>query len=174
MARRPAQQWPWWWGSDRVTIQWGSYDLAANGNGMRCGIQIESVTTPVNGSTTFVITFSCWTQNKAQYNDNQTYDLTTAGGLAATLSDPSIAYTNNEVTAQTKRGPNQTATSTYSTYGSSPGSIHLNGEVNGTFNGVNPQVGVIYTVPARPYAVPAAPTNPTATRISDAQVNLAW
>ena len=141
-----------------MTIQWGSWE-DAGGNGMRAGIQIESVTTPVNGSTTFVLTYSCWTQNRADYADNQTFDLTDSGGVDVALSDSSIAYTNNEVTTATKRGPNQTATYTYSTYGSSPGSIHLNGTVNGTYTGGTPTVTVTYTVPARPYAVPAAPNH---------------
>lgn len=157
-----------------MTIQWGAWEYSG-GNGMRAGIQIESVTTPVNGSTTFVVTFSLWTQNQYQYEDNQTFDLTTSGGVSAALSDSSIAYFNGEAGGTAyKRGSNQTATYTYSTYGSSPGSIHINGTVNGTYNGVTPNITVTQTVPARPYAVPAAPTNPTATRISDTQIDLAW
>lgn len=156
-----------------MTIQWGSYENSG-GLGMRAGIQIESVTVPNNGSSTFVVTFSCWTQNTANYADNQDFDLTTTGGVSASLSTPSIAYTNNQTTAQTKRGSNQTATYTYSTYGSSPGTLRINGAVSGAFNGVTPNITVNYTVPARPYSAPTAPSSVTATRISDAQVNLAW
>lgn len=156
-----------------MTISWGSYENSG-GLGMRAGIQIESVTVPNNGSSTFVVTFSCWTQNTANYADNQDFDLTDSGGVDVTFSDDSIAYTNNQTTAQTKRGSNQTATYTYSTYGSSPGSIKINGAVSGAFNGVTPNITVSYPVPLRPYSAPSAPTSVTSTRISDTQVNLSW
>lgn len=156
-----------------MTITWGAWE-DSGGNGMRAGIQIESVTTPVTASTTFIVTFSCWTQNRADYADAQTFDLTTTGGVSASLSDSSIGYTNNEVGTATKRGSNQTATYTYSTYGTSPGFIKINGTVNGTYNGVTPNISVTYTVPARPWANPAATTGASVARVSDTQQTVTW
>lgn len=156
-----------------MTITWGAWE-DSGGNGMRAGIQIESTSSVTNGSTTFVVTFSRWTQNRADYADNQTFDLTSTGGVAATISDTSLAYTNNEVGTATKRGPNITATYTYSTYGTSPGSIKLNGTVNGTYNGVTPNVTVSVTVPARPWANPAPTTLASASRVSDTQGSITW
>lgn len=156
-----------------MTIQWGAYENAS-GTGLRCGIQIESVTTPTNGSGTFVVTFSCWTQNSATYSDNQTFDLSTSGGVSASLSDNSIPFFNGENTTATKRGSNQTATYTYSTYGTSPGSIHINATINGTFNGVTPSVTAVVTVPARPWANADPTTAASASRTSDTQAAVSW
>lgn len=165
-----------------MTIQWGSYE-SSGGTGMRSGIQIESQSSVVNASTTFVVTFTCWVQpgppsggtEGSSFNDAQTFDLFANAG---SLNDTSIAWTNtsNNLTAQ-QAGP-QTITWTYTyaadSYGVSPGVMSVAGTVNGVFNGITPNCSVDVTVPARPWANPAATTNASASRVSDTQASVSW
>jgi hypothetical protein len=165
-----------------MAVQWGAYEVAS-GTGMRSGIQIESQSAVVNGSATFVVTFSCWVQpgpnqsgsSGSAFNDNQTFDLSVnLGGL----NDSSIAWlnTSNSLTPQ-QAGP-QIITLTYtyggSSYGTSPGTITISGQVNGVFNGITPNCAVNVPIPARPWANPAATTDATASRVSDGQASVSW
>lgn len=165
-----------------MTINWGAYEVSS-GTGMRSGIQIESQSTPVNASTTFVVTFTCWVQpgpnspgtEGSAFNDNETFDLTVNAG---SLNDASIAWlnTSHSLTAQ-QAGP-QTITLTYTyggtSYGVSPGTITISGTVNGVFNGITPNCSVVVTIPARPWANPAATTASAASRVSDTQGSVSW
>lgn len=165
-----------------MTIQWGSYEIAS-GTGMRAGIQIESQSTPINSSTTWTCTFTCWVQpgpnsggtEGSAFNDAETFDL---GVNVGGLDDSSIAWTNtsHSLTAQ-QAGP-QTITFTYTypggNYGTSPGTVTISGTVNGVFNGITPNIVIVVTIPARPWANPAATTATAASRVSDTQGSVSW
>jgi hypothetical protein len=150
-----------------VTITWGAWDYGGN-NGMRVGVEITSSAVS-HTSATCTFTFKVYTQNQARYDDNQTV---TFGGTAG---DGSVAYYNGQTTTATLRST-QAYVHTYAagSYGTSPGTLSFTAAVSGTYNGVTPSVSITFSVPARPYGVPAAVTGVTATRNSDSQITLNW
>jgi hypothetical protein len=165
-----------------MTVVWGAYEISG-GTGMRCGIQIESQTTPVNASTTWSCVFTCWVQpgpdapgtNGSAFNDAQTFNLGVTNGV---LDDYAIDWqnTSSNLTIQHAGGQFVTLTYTYvaGQYGSSPGIIDILGTVSGVFNGITPDCITGVSVPARPWANAAAPTAATASRVSDTQASVAW
>lgn len=152
-----------------MTIQWGSFS-----GGLRVGIQVESTTTPTNGSTTCTVTVSFWvgTSGSQTFADNQTLSMSQSGGTS--ISDDSVSYTNNLLQNQSMQvGPDQTVVYTYSDYGTAH-SVNITGAASGLFNGGTPSKTITASIPARPYAAPTAPSGATATRINDGQVDLSW
>jgi hypothetical protein len=62
---------------------------------------------------------------------------------------------------------------TYSDYGVGH-SVTVNANADGLFNGGTPSVSLGVSIPARPWANPAAVTSTSATRVSDTQQTVAW
>lgn len=158
-----------------VSIQWGAWKIAGDNNGMRVGVEVRY--SAVNhSSTTCTVYFDVYTQNYYDYSgDVQTL---TFGGTAGSGT---FGYTNTS--GSSTSGPDvailrttQSWTYTYGAteYGSSPGTRTFSATVSGAYNGVTPTMSVTATIPARPYAAPAAPTGVTATRVSDTQQTIAW
>lgn len=149
-----------------MTIQWGGWEYSGS-NGMRVGVEVTS-SQVVSGSVNVLFTFKVYTQNQYRYDDNQT--LTYGGTAGSGTTD----YLNSTSSTSAILRATRTYTYTYSTYGSSPGTRTFTAAVSGTYNGVTPSVGITVTIPARPYALPAAVTGVTATRNSDDQATVSW
>lgn len=134
---------------------------------MRVGV--ETTISSVNHSSASVTaTHKVYTQNQYQYSDNQTLSYTGSGGGQADTN-----YTNNDGSTAQLRAT-KTYTYNYSTYGSSPGTRKFTATVSGAYNGVTPSKSVTWTIPARPYGLPAAPTNLNTSRTNDTQAALTW
>jgi hypothetical protein len=113
-----------------------------------------------------VFTYYIYTQNIYSFSDSQTLNY---GGVGSGATN----FTNNDGSSAILRDT-RTYTYTYSTYGTSPGTVTFTATLSGAYNGVTPSGSRTDTIPARPNALPAAPTAVTATRNSDAQVTLSW
>lgn len=149
-----------------MSISWGPWEYSG-GNGMRVGIE-SSWSAVATGSTAAVLTVKIYTENQYYYTSD-TQVLTYSGGLSGTTS-----YVNNEGSSAITLRATKTYTYTYSTYGSSPGSVTVGATVSGAYNGVTPSESVAYAIPARPYAAPNAPSSVTAVRNSDTQATVGW
>lgn len=149
-----------------MAVTWGAWEYSG-GNGMRVGIEItwETVTHSESGATA---TIEIWTENQYSYNDNQ--KLTYGGSISG-----STDFNNTQGGAQTLRAT-KTYTYTYDSdeYGSSPGSRTFSASLSGAFNGVTPSVSKSSSIPARPYAAPAAQTSVSATYVSDTTGTVKW
>lgn len=137
---------------------------------MRLGLDDYDGSVPDTNSPTFTYKVDIWTQNQYNHdNDSQEIPYNWPGGSGK------LSYRNEEGhNAQVKRGT-ITVTYTYSTWGSSPGSLTFNaGPLALAYHGATPSHSKATVIPARPYAAPNPPTNLTATRNSDAQTTLTW
>jgi hypothetical protein len=156
-----------------MAIQWGTWEYSG-GNGMRVGVDVTvSAVTTDSSSVTF--TYKVYTENQYQYADPQ---VLTFGGSYAGAS--TLSFTNNVgSTSSDGGGPVLRVTKTYtytygsSSYGSSPGSVGFSATISGAYNGVTPTKSVSTVVPARPYDVPATPTNTSIAR-NNASATLSW
>lgn len=148
------------------TGTWGAWDYSG-GNGMRVGIQVTWAT-PTHGSTSVDATVEVWTQNQYTYGDDQ--KLTYGGVISGSQS-----FTNNHDSSEFRRDTlTYTYTYTSTSYGVSPGKVVFSATLSGAYNGVTPSVSVSSSVPARPYAAPAAPTSVALARASDASLITSW
>lgn len=153
-------------------ITWGSWEYSG-GNGMRVGIEVTWKDQGTAGAITHATTIAdadvfIYTENQYSYSDSQT--LTYGGSISGTQG-----FTNNSAGGglQVQRD-NVDYNYTYTTYGSSPGSRSFSASLSGAFNGVTPSVSVSSSIPARPYAAPAAPTTVSAVRVSDTSTKVQW
>jgi hypothetical protein len=147
------------------TIIWGEWN-GSGGNQMRIGFDI-SVTGVSSGTPSITWTIDVYTQNQYAYHGN-TGHLNYYQDLPLGMT----AFTNNEGTSPVYR-ETKTWTYTYSTFGSSPGHLHLSAEVHDGMNAI-PFVTVTVDIPPRPYDPPAPPSAVVLTRNSDTQVTLNW
>lgn len=165
-----------------MTIQWGAYSVVS-GTGLRMGIQIESISTPVNGSTTCTITFTIYSNPGGAGASGSNYNgdaCTVSQSASAGSLSPSSFSSVVDGSADGSSGPTveqhggtQTVTYTYSDYGASH-STNITVGITGLFNGSTPTQTVTVTIPARPWANPAATTASAASRVSDTQASVTW
>ncbi len=136
---------------------------------MRVGIEPTGQTPVYWNSTSVTYSFTIWTENQYQYSDNQT--LTWSGAVSG-----SIGFNNGQGGGAVARvGPiYYTYYYPASSYGSSPGSTFITAQVTGTYNGIAPVQTYAWYIAARPFTVPAAPSNLSASRINDNSVALSW
>lgn len=165
-----------------MAIDWGSYSVVG-GTGLRVGIQDEGQSAVNNGSATCVQSFTDWSNpggagaSGSNYNGDActVSQSATAGALDtasfASVVDGSANGSSGPTTEQ--HGGTHTLTWTYSDYGVAH-SVDVTIGITGLFNGSTPTKTKTFTIPARPYSTPSAPTGPTATRINDGQVDLSW
>lgn len=134
---------------------------------MRVGIEINWEVIG-HGEAAATATASIYTENQFSYSDDQTLNF---GGVL----NGSKGFSNSAGGAPVLR-----ATKTYdynygaNEYGASPGSKTFTARLSGAFNGVTPSKSLASDIPGRPYAAPAAPTNASASRVSDASTKVAW
>jgi hypothetical protein len=150
-----------------MTINWGSWE-DSGGNGMRVGID-TTVPSVGHGASDVTFTYKIYTENRYSYSDDQVLTYTgNAGGGSTAFNKGSSGGAQLRAT--------RTYTYTYggSEYGSSPGSRTFIATISGAFNGVTPSKTVTVTIPARPYAAPAAPAALAGVRISDSRIDLNW
>lgn len=153
-----------------MAITWGSFS-----GGLRCGIEIASISTPTSGSTTCTVVFNFYvgTSGSQTFADNQAGHTSQSGGTSISASGP-FNYFNNLSQNQTMLvASGISVVYTYSDYGVAH-SVTINASADGLFNGGTPGVSVGVTIPARPYGTPAAPTAAGVTRVSDTQQSVAW
>ena len=134
---------------------------------MRVGVE-TSISSVTHSSASVTATHKVYTQNQYTYSDNQTLSYTGSGGGQAATN-----YTNNDGSTAQLRAT-KTYTYNYTTYGSSPGTRTFTATVSGAYNGVTPSKSATWTIPARPYAAPAAPSALNTSRTSDTQAALTW
>lgn len=152
-----------------MTIQWGSFS-----GGLRCGIDIVSTTTPTNGSSTctVVVNFYVGTSGSQTFADNQDLHMSQSGGTS--ISASLVNYNNNMSQNQTALiASGVSVVYTYSDYGVGH-SVTISSNATGLFNGGAPSVSIGASIPARPYANPAAVTSTSVTRVSDTQQTVNW
>jgi len=135
-----------------MAINWGSWKYGG-GNGMRVGMEVTW--SGVNsGSASVTATVDFWTENQYTYSDGQSLNI--SNNLGSNHS-----YTNNSGGSPVKR-TTRTYTYTYSTWGSSPGTVTFGATVEGTYNSISPSVSVAYTIPARPGGPPSVSASASA------------
>lgn len=150
-----------------MAISWGAWDYGSSSAGFRVGIE---VTTSAVTSASASVTFTVKVYVEAMYNVDDEMTVTYGGNISG-------SSTQNLTTGSsggTKLWGTLTHTYNYSTWGSSPGSRSFSGSLSGVYNGANPTKTVTVTIPARPYAKPAAPTSVVQTRNSDTQHTVTW
>lgn len=153
-----------------MTTQWGSFS-----GGLRCGIDVTNITTPTNGSTTCVVTCNMYvgTSGSQTFADNQAGHMSQSGGSSISSGGP-FNYFNNLNQNQTMLvASGVTVTYTYSDYGVGH-SVTINANADGLFNGGTPSVSINVSIPARPWANPAAVTASGVARVSDTQQTVSW
>ncbi len=149
-----------------MAVSWGAWEYSG-GNGMRVGIDVswEAIT---HGEAAATATIEIWTENQYTYGDSMS--LNYGGSISGSTS-----FNNSAGGSPVKRA---TKTYTYNygnnEYGSSPGSRTFSATISGAYNGVTPSKSVSSNIPARPIAAPAAPTNVSASRISDTSTKVSW
>lgn len=152
-----------------MAIDWGAWDYGG-GNGMRVGIEVtwEAISHSEAAATA---TIKIYTDTQYNYSaDSQT--LTYSGSISGSTS-----FSNSQSSGG---GAVLRATKTYtynygsSEYGSSPGTRTFTAKLSGAYNGVTPSNSVTSSIPKRPYAAPAAPTNVNTSRISDTSIKTTW
>lgn len=152
-----------------MAVQWGAWKYAS-GNGMRVGVDVSAPSSVSNGTGSFTVSYSIYTQNQYTFSDDQTLSFSGANDGSG-----SVGFRNSSGSGSVKR-----ATRSYkytygaNSYGSSPGNKSFTAKVSGVFSGITPSVTVSWKIPARPYAKPAAPTNVTLTRVSDSAMKVTW
>lgn len=165
-----------------MSVQWGSYHVVG-GTGLRIGVQIESIGTPTNGSTTCTVGFTIWSNpggagaSGSNYNgDNVTVSQSASGGSLSPASFSSVVDGSADGSSgpvNEQHGGTQSLVWTYSDYGVAH-NVDITVGITGTFNGSAPTKTVTVTIPARPWANAAVPTGASATRVSDTQQSVAW
>lgn len=149
---------------------WGSFS-----GGLRIGIDVTNITTPTNGSTTCTVTFNIYvgTSGSQTFADNQAGHASQSGGSSISSTGP-FNYFNNLSQNQTMLiASGLTVTYTYSDYGVGH-SVTINANADGLFNGGTPSVSTAVSIPARPWANPAATTASSVSRVSDTQQTVSW
>lgn len=138
-----------------VDVVWGTWRYGnvgqASANGMRLGMAIYW--SAVNsGSASATATVEIWTENQYTHSgDTQT--------LTYTNLSPTKNYTNNSGGSETLRDT-RSYSYTYTTWGSSPGSVTFAAELTGHYwdDGTNPTISRVATIPARPGGIPTGET----------------
>lgn len=149
-----------------MAIQWSGWSYAG-GNGMRIGLDV-SVSAVSNSSSSCTVTWKVYTQNQYNYADN---GQTVQWSNAITATD---TYNNTQGAGSVTLRATRTTVHNYTTWGSSPGYHDVKVRIGYSYNGSHPEITVRQTIPARPYAAPAAPTMGGAIRNSDTQATLSW
>lgn len=151
-----------------MAISWSSWHYSGN-NGMRIGIDYSWG--GLSGGNKRTITWKIYTHNQYRYNDNQKIDLDDDFSGSQTIS-----YSNTQNAGVTKLRGTRTYTYTYKAneYGSSPGTVTLRADVIQSYNGSRPGKRRTVSIPARPIATPAPPSNLTVMRETDSRVSLSW
>lgn len=151
-----------------MAISWSSWDYSG-GNGMRIGFE-TSVSSVSNGSSSVTLTVKVYTGNQYNYQDNgQT--IIYGGDKSGT-----VTYNNTQSSGTTTLRDTFTLTHSYSgsSYGSSPGKWNFSARIGYSYNDSHPSKSMSVTIPARPIAAPAAPSNIVASRVSDSQGRVTW
>lgn len=149
-----------------MAISWGAWE-DSGGNGMRVGLDVswEAIS---HSETAATCTIEIWTENRYAYSDSQV--LNYGGSISGSTS-----FSNTSGGGAVKRA---TKTYTYdyasTSYGTSPGTRTFSASLSGAYNGVTPSKSVTTTIPPRPIAAPAAPTNVAVSRVSDTTTKLTW
>jgi hypothetical protein len=150
-----------------MAISWGSWDYGTSSAGFRVGLDVtQSSVTSASSSVTWTIKVYV----EAMYNVDDAMTVSYSGNISG-------SSTQNLTTGSsggTKLWATLTHTYNYSTYGTSPGTRTFRADLDGVYNSADPYKSVTVTIPARPYAAPAAPSSVTATRNSDTQATVAW
>jgi hypothetical protein len=143
---------------------WGPWDYATTGNNaMRVGIDFEW-DTPAHGSTTVVLRTNFWTQNRFNYDDNQTMTFSGVNTNDATNYLNKSGSSTSEPDAPKFRFT-RSYTYTYpvfpaaNAYHTSPGSHTVGASVSNVVTaGVAPSHSRSITIPARPGTTPGSPS----------------
>jgi fibronectin type 3 domain-containing protein len=144
-----------------MAINWGAWKYGG-GNGMRVGMEVTW--SAVNsGSANVTATVDFWTENQYTYSDGQSLNI--SNNLGSNHS-----YTNNSGGSPVKR-TTRTYTYTYSTWGSSPGSVTFGATVEGTYNSISPSVSVAYGIPARPGGPPSVTSASASAGVRSASIS---
>lgn len=156
-----------------MSLYYGSWDRR-NGNGMRVAIRVTtSRVTHSSNSVTFTVKF--YTENQWRYNDRQYLHFT--GDLS---NKATYEYWNSTGGNSYGGGLIHRATRTYTynypsgSYGSSPGRVTFGGWIGETYNGSKPSVSERVSIPARPYASPARPSNVVLERPYTSRLTVSW
>jgi hypothetical protein len=150
-----------------MAISWGSWEYGNSSAGFRVGLDVsQSTVTSASSSVTWTVKVYV----EAMYNVDDAMTVTCSGNISG--SDEQNLTTGSS--GGSKLWFTKTYTYNYSTYGSSPGTRSFTASLSGVYNGATPSKTTTVTIPARPYAAPAAPSGVTATRNSDTQATVAW
>lgn len=142
-------------------LTWGAWHYAGN-NGMRVGMEDHSGSGVDTNSATFTWSVNIWTGNQYNYNDN----------MQLNHSNGTTAFNNTQATGTSTMRVTIGRSYTYSTWGSSPGSVATDANISGAYNGSTPSHQYWTAIPARPYAAPYSPTGVTCTRNSDSSATI--
>lgn len=134
----------------------------AGGNGMQ--VAMDVTWSAVNsGSSSVTATVKFYTDNQYTYSDAQVLNI--SNNLGSNYS-----FTNNSGSSEVYR-TERTYTYTYSTWGSSPGSVTFSATIEGAYNGVTPTVSAAVAIPARPGGPPTVSTATATAGIRQATVS---
>lgn len=142
-----------------MAITWS----ATTNNGMKVGVEVTSISAVAHADSAVYFTTDVWIQGSGigQYPDVEgRYALTRVARNVQVYNSPVLAFTE---TVRYDYGVNS--------YGTSPGTIRVGAGTTG-FEAV--EVYVDQPIPARPYGVPAAPTGPSAARLTSTDIRVAW
>lgn len=154
-----------------MAINYGPWWYSWPSNGLRLGWEITA-SEVTNASTDITYTLKLYSQNQYSYGgDAQSINFKDALGDDGDY--PDFEFTNSEGSEAVLR-TTLTYTYTYTTYGTSPGDLHMVAELNGGAGGIAPYASQTVTIPARPYAPPNPPTSAVLTRNSDTSATLTW
>lgn len=140
-----------------MAISWGPWEYSG-GNGMRVGIDVTWVagnwsSNIEHGTAGCRAIVDIYTENQYSYSDDQRLDYGGAIGGGKNFHNGSggARVKRDTVYYEYTYGANE--------YGSSPGNRTFTASLSGAFNGVTPSKSVTSSIPARPIAAPASPTN---------------
>lgn len=143
-----------------MAIQWGAYKDSGTGQGFRLGIDLSYSGSPSSGAVT--VRAEYYIQSRFPVNDEMT--LNRVGSITGAYNFQNTGgvlhiggWSKSEATA----------------YGSTR-SAYYGAYLSGAYNGLSPTVDAYITIPARPYAVPSAPSGVAVARTSDTQHKVSW
>lgn len=158
-----------------MAIGWGKWDRGNQGNGLRIGFAV-SHTKVSHGSNSVKFTIKAYVGDYYHYNSGM--DIHFGGVLSG-----SKHFQNNW--GKNGGGSNigdyrlvETKTYTYTygsnEYGKSPGKLTFKANITGSYDNATPNYSVTVSIPGRPIAKPAAPTNVKLTRNSSGGTTVKW
>ena len=153
-----------------MAVTWGTWRYGNAGlssaNGMRIGMEVTGWSAVNSGSGSVTATVAVWTENQYTHSgDTQTLNYST--NLGADTN-----YTNNSGGSPVQRAT-KSYTYSYSTWGSSPGTVTFTAELTGHYwdDGTNPTVSLTVSIPARPGGPPTVSTATATAGIRQATVS---